>query len=517
MVKTDFSKIERTALVGYSPLDSQSLALQVAAGVKPSQLPGDFTLIIEGETCDRLPYLSLVTSAVCATPYYVYHSHDQFVHGKNVFEVVSKAKISWQWDHQALNSLLFLSFPLGNDSLHQDVKRIDPATTYYFSQGQLTTIKDTFPTDIFTSGDRISPNDALKIYNDVCDQYYANSETCLSLSGGYDSRVLLASLLKRGIKPIVGTEGDPNSHDVQTASAIAKDLALEHRIIQINATDYPKYAAKIVEATSGELLLSGAWGSFLFLQQVEFPYKSLHLAGANGELYRTFYFDKGILCHLADFCPSFLLKQFFQSYLQYKQRQYSDFPREAFAWNQQPLNSDSIGDRCYQLSSQIPSNFSNRLDYFYTFYRVRNYIAKGLALYNLINPTSSPFLDYRVVMAGTKLNRKYKLNNFFHQQILLDSYPQLLNYPVNGTEITPKLTPNSFYWLKQKPKEVAIGKSLNSQLMENSQLINICYDSPHLDQFMAKKYREMTIENQCFDSFSFLVTMHFISEKIASI
>ena len=513
MAKPDFTRIERTNLIGYSPLEPKDLAAKIAAGCKPSQLPGDFVLIIEGTRDDRLPYVALITSAVCAIPYYVYQLNNRFVHGKNVFEVVELAKIPWKWNNNALNSIALLGFCLGNDSLHQDVQRAYPACIYYYCEEQLNIVKDTFPTDIFNSTDSLSLKNALQEYNHVCDRYYGDREVCLSLSAGYDSRVLLASLLKRGIKPIVGTEGSPDSEDVKIASAIAKDLGLEHRIIKLTENDFVN--ADIVEATSGEVLLNAAWGAFLFLQQVQFPKNMLHLAGTNGELFRTFYFDFGILCQIADRFPKLLLKQFFDTYLIYRQRQYKDFPIEAFLGNKQSLKSSNISDRCYQLSAITGRRFSDRLDYFYTYYRVRNYIGQGVGLYNLINLTSSPFLDYQVVTAGARLNRKYKLNNFFHQQILLDSYPQLMNYPVNGSSISTMSAERNFYWLK-KTKNKSTGKSLKTRLME-SELKDICYDSPYLDNFLDRKQRILAVENRVFAVFSFLVTMHFVGQKIDNI
>ena len=515
MVRLDFSLIERTDIIGYSPLEPKDLAAKIAAGCKPSQLPGDFVLIIEGKRGDLLPYVALITSAVCAIPYYIYQLNNRFVHGQNVFEVVELAKIAWKWNNDALNAIALLGFCLGNDSLHQDVKRAYPACIYYYCQEQLNIIKDTFPTDVF-SGDRIGLDDALGEYNRVCDQYYSGREVCLSLSAGYDSRVLLASLLKRGIKPIIGTEGGPDSEDVKIASAIAKDLALEHRIIELTENDFVKSADGIIETTSGELFFNGAWGSSLFLQQVQFPQNMLHLAGSNGGLFKSFYFNMGILSQIADRFPKLLLKQYFDIYLIYRQRQYKN-STQAFLWNKQSLKPQQASDRCYELSAINDCQFCDRLDHFFTYYRVANYTAQGVALYNLLNLTISPFLDYRVVIAGARLNRKYKLNKFFHQQILLDSYPQLTNYPVNGSSISTMSAEQNFYWLKKKSKNKSTGKSLTTRLMENSELKDICYNSPYLDNFLDRKQRIMAVENRVFAIFSFLVTMHFVSQKIESI
>ena len=506
----DFTHIERTNIIGYSPLDPKDLAAKIAAGCKPSQLPGDFILIVEGKRSDRLPYVALITSVVCAIPYYVYQLNNCFVHGKNVFEVVEKAQIPWKWNNNALNSIALLGFCLENDSLHQDIQRVNPACIYYYCE-QLNIIKDTFPTDVF-SGDRLSLDEALEEYNSVCDRYYSD-RVCLSLSAGYDSRVLLASLLKRGIKPIVGTEGSPDSEDVQIASAIARDFALEHRVIQLTENDFIKSADTIVEATSGELLLSGGWGAFLFLQQVQFPQNMLHLAGSNGALFKSFYFNLGILCQVVDRFPKSLLKQYFNTYLIYRLRKYQNSTK-AFLWNKQSLQPQQVSDRCYRLSAIDHCQFSDRLDYFHTYHRVRNYTSQGIALYNLVNLTSSPFLDYRVVTAGARLNRKYKLNKFFHQQILLDSYPQLINYPLNGSSISTKLVERNFYWLKRANKPT--GNSLPIRFME-SELKDICCDSPYLDNFLDRKQRMIVVENKVFSIFSFLVTMHFVAQKIESI
>ena len=119
-------------------------------------------------------------------------------------------------------------------------------------------------------------------------------------------------------------------------------------------------------------------------------------------------------------------------------------------------------------------------------------------------------------MAGARLNRKYKLNKFFHQQILLDNYPQLLDYPVNGCNISTTPVERNFYWLKKKSKNKSTGKSLTTRLME-SELKDICYNSPYLDNFLDRKQRIMAVENRVFAIFSFLVTMHFVSQKIESI
>lgn len=513
MTEIDFGEIKSTEILGYSPVDARDLADKLATGAKPSDLPGDFTLIIKGQSTDGSGYVAVLTSAVCALPYYYYHNDRQFVHGQNIFAVFREAQIDWQWNEDALRSIVALTFCLDDDSLHRDIKRTAPATIYYYCQGELTTVKDTFPTDIFDPQVEYSDRDTLNIYNSVFDEYYGEREICLSLSGGYDSRVFLASFLKRGIKPPVATEGSPDSIDVITATAIAKDFGLEHRVLKLSETDFIDNAEAIIEATSGESAISAAWGPYLFLQQIQFPSHALHLAGTNGGLFKANYASQEIFYQAADLLPNSILKQFFNAYLLYKKRPYKGFPLTAFNCFKQPTFT-SVSDRCYQLAKIVP-NFSNQVDYFHSFNRVRNYTGKGLALYNSFNLTSSPFLDCRMVRAGARLATKYKLNSRFHQHILLDGCPQLAEYPMNGKNISPSRS-TKYAWLEKKAKQPQTGKNLYTKLMENAELVDIYHNSRHLDYFMERSDREKAFKQKIFAVFSFLVTMHYVCERITN-
>ena len=511
MTEIDFGEIKSTAVFGYSPLAGQDLAAKIAAGTQLSDLPGDFVLTVTGINAGGQKYSAVIVSAVCVLPYYYYHDDRQFVHGQNVFAVFQTAQIDWHWNEFALRSNIALTFCLDDDSLHRDIKRVAPATIYYYCQSKLTTVADTFPTDIFDPQVEYSDRDTLDIYNRVFDEYYGDRQICLSLSGGYDSRVFLASFLQRGIKPPVATEGSPDSLDVITAKAIAKDFGLEHRTIQLSEADFIANAPAIIEATSGEIAMSAAWGPYLFLKRIQFPSQALHLAGTNGGLFKANYASQAIFYQAADLLPNLILKQFFNAYLLYKKRPYQGFPLKAFNCFKQPV-STSISDRCYQLAKVVP-NFSNQVDYFHTFNRVRNYTGKGLALYNPFNLTSSPFLDRRMVRAGARLATKYKLNSYFHQQILLDSCPQLAEYPMNGKNISPSGS-TEYDWIVQQSQSQK-GKSTLSKLIKNPELLDLYHNSPHLDYFMERRDRIKALDQGVFAVFSFLVSMHYVSEKIA--
>lgn len=76
-----------------------------------------------------------------------------------------------------------------------------------------------------------------------------NGKISLSLTGGADTRNILALLLKNGITPHLYTYGNPKSNDCVKASNIAKGLKLQHSIhnIQMNSNIFRNYSQKIIK------------------------------------------------------------------------------------------------------------------------------------------------------------------------------------------------------------------------------------------------------------------------------
>ncbi|HCX99209.1 MAG TPA: hypothetical protein DG754_03635 [Bacteroidales bacterium] len=79
------------------------------------------------------------------------------------------------------------------------------------------------------------------------------SKISLSLTGGADTRNLLAVFLNKGIKPHLYTYGNPDSDDCVKAKAIADGLGLNHSIhdIKMTAELFEEYAKKIIKQSDG--------------------------------------------------------------------------------------------------------------------------------------------------------------------------------------------------------------------------------------------------------------------------
>lgn len=81
----------------------------------------------------------------------------------------------------------------------------------------------------------------------------AKDKISLSLTGGADTRNLLAIFMKLGIKPHLYTYGNPESADCSKALKISSGLGLKHKIHDIKMTSslFSEYARKISKLSGG--------------------------------------------------------------------------------------------------------------------------------------------------------------------------------------------------------------------------------------------------------------------------
>ena len=507
------ARIWSAELVGFSPFDAQCLAESVLKGESVAALPGDFVLVVEGGTAKGKTFSLLATSAVAAVPYFYYAENGNFVHGKTVFDVVQKADIPWEWNTRALNCVALLDHCLGEDSLHPYIKRVKPASVYFYMNGRLEIAKTPFPHRIF-SADTVSIEDAVETFIHVFNEYCsANRTFALSMSAGIDSRVLLANFLARGIRPVLGTMGSRDSTDIKIAQSIAQSLNLEHRCVDLKAEDYLRYGRDIVSLTSGTKTMSN-WHTYIYSREIAFPADSLHFAGANGELFRSYYFDKGVLANIADMLPTDLLLKLLFAYKYSPRRRLAGFWTDSFGSNGAIPKIADIPKECVHTAGKIQGSFLDKLDYIYTFQRVRHFIGNGLALYNASAATCSPFLDCRVVEAGARLPRAARQNDLFHRHLIERTFPELMDFPSNDTGQSLRTTERKLYWARHQP---VVGYGIQEKLFQSPGLREIYLDSPHLDQFMDRKTRLNALYNKATQIFNFLITMHFTCGEIERI
>jgi hypothetical protein len=503
----EIGEVKKLNLIGYSPWEPERILEAIKKGASVSNIPGDFVFIAEGQGVTLL-----ASSVVSALPYFYCQTPDgeALAHAETVFDCCRLAGIKWEWNERALNCLAVLEHTLGNDTLHRRVKRVPPGAVIEFRAGKLRAHQGDLLGEV-ASGKHAEGGflHAVETLERVVGEMSREGKVAISLSAGYDSRVLLALAGKLGIRPIVGTMGRSCSTDVKVAAAIARQLSLEHRVVEIQPADYLRYAKQIVRITSGTKT-ANHWHTYIFTRHVEFPRDHVHLVGSNGEFVRSYYFDKGVLSLLAEAAPFDLVRPLLKLKYAPKRRMPVKAGRTLLPEKCEG-SFDTIPDYISSLTGTA-STFGQRLDRLYSLHRVRHFIGNGLALYNSIIRTLSPFLDTRFVAAGAALPRRLKLNGRFHAKLINHISPQLTSFPVDDTGRAMSERGRPFYWLRKRP---SVGYSTFSDALELETVREIISESPRLDQFMERRSRQEAYGRKHQSLLAVLITLHFTCELIA--
>ncbi|HEY6790650.1 MAG TPA: hypothetical protein VI365_25415 [Trebonia sp.] len=256
---------------------------------------------------DQRAPATVITSASGIVNYFYARGPAGVCHGTEVAKVAEAAGLPWQWDFAAVADYLRLGHPLGAATLHAGVRR--------FQAGSVTTISPAGPVLVDTALDGRPPAPAAdgprtqdpRTQDPIDARHPARAtaallaavaavepECALSMSGGLDSRVLLAALLQLDRRPALIVSGLPGSFDREVATAIARRFGLALTAVEVTEADVRDGAAEVAAVTCG-LLPASNWAGLAHLRclQGQGPAGGPVLHGANGEYARSYFAPPG--------------------------------------------------------------------------------------------------------------------------------------------------------------------------------------------------------------------------------
>ncbi|QIZ71176.1 hypothetical protein [Oxynema aestuarii] len=383
----------------------------------------------------------LITSIYGVCQYYYTVKNGQIFHDETVFGVLQKSGLSWSWNWEALGNLLGLEHLLENESLHPDIHRVPPGTILHFKNGQLnqkTLTWDEIHPQIYTD-----PDTALDDFNREI-QCWTNTQPVVSMSGGFDSRLILSSFLRQGCKPDLLTMGFDRSTDVIISRQIAKKFNLKLAVSQLNLEDYLTYGSQIVRLTNGTKT-ARHWHTYLYVKQAQLNPNSSFFVGTNGEFARTFFYDRGWEAIEKQWKkPEASLAKLWQGYL--KQVFQPEELHHLTPELGQQLDETGRRDRVQHLIDLSYHQFLPGLDRFYLEQRVKNFMGNGLTLYGANIGWRAPFLSQNWVNTIWHLSRIWKLGSHWHRFAIQKNCAQLLAFPEEGKSLKMSAKPPLFYW-----------------------------------------------------------------------
>ena len=201
------------------------------------------------------------------------------------------------WDWSACRQFLGTGTVFGNRSFYDGIRKLEPATVFRFRGGRL------YESRVYWNiaekfYDRASATDGLHRVGaglvDAMDRISsAYPSPLLDLTGGYDSRCVVAAMLASGGRFTAIVNGDDESPDVRVARDIASEFAIEllhMRRDQVDPAQIWKLAQRALQLTDGEYDVLLYFPTMLAHERSAVRF-DISVNGSNGEITKGYWYE----------------------------------------------------------------------------------------------------------------------------------------------------------------------------------------------------------------------------------
>ncbi|MEU4571537.1 asparagine synthetase B family protein [Nonomuraea sp. NPDC023979] len=191
------------------------------------------------------PRVTLHTGALGLVDVYYVRVGEAVYFSSLIEPLLSLAPVEIDW--AAWASILQVTFPLGEATPYQRIKRLPGSSALVWDQGRLSTERRlprwlrTEPYETWTSAGEI-----LELLHEVYKDYDGR-KLLVPISGGYDSRLLGSVAKARGfdVESWTTSPDDGTDTDIAFARAITRELGIPHRVIEQDPAAYPDDAVEV--------------------------------------------------------------------------------------------------------------------------------------------------------------------------------------------------------------------------------------------------------------------------------
>ncbi len=204
------------------------------------ELIGTFVIVIDEPEKERI---SFVTDILGIRPMFHGNYNGRIVFGSSVWPLYKAGFSSGDIDYDSVSSWIAYKFNCTDGSLFTDLHRLPPGSVFSHQNGTYTTTPYAeFKADPETPDIRQVTEDIHEIVSSTIKILLHNHpRVCLALSGGYDSRYLLALSLESGIKTIDCASVSISEAEEHIASQVANKLNVPLNMIPVYGSQCDLY------------------------------------------------------------------------------------------------------------------------------------------------------------------------------------------------------------------------------------------------------------------------------------
>lgn len=193
------------------------------------KLEGYFCLIVWEKNRRRL---FIINDKLGLNPlYYTVTPHNELGVSTKMKNLVRAFEIPMEIDFVALKQFALFNYILGERTYLRNVFRLKPGTAMSW-QGRNITKEDYWNVSQFLSSNCVDENEFLKQFPKtfcevISDWIYEKKKVGILLSGGYDSRTILACLYKLGVRGYAYTWDNPAIKEITIAQRLAEETGFK--------------------------------------------------------------------------------------------------------------------------------------------------------------------------------------------------------------------------------------------------------------------------------------------------
>lgn len=449
-------------------------------------LKGEFTIVHQRED-----NITIITSLIGAIQYFYYYDGNRFSHGSCILDIVEDMGLGWEWDWESVGDLCEQEYLTMNRTMHKSIKKVPAGSILTFRNKlviRTTNLLDTIPIR------DANPLDAIQILNEETARLMGD-QPVLSLSGGFDSRLILSSMLKQGIHPRILTLGNEGTSDMEVAKSIISDFSLEHLRVNLDVEDLLKHGQHIARITNGAKPACH-WHTYIYPKKAGMTKDHSFFVGTLGEFARSYYFDKGFLSLLNEGFTSFSQRRLWYLRL-LRHRTFSENETKSLCDSlSSQVSSNGIIKRAFRNAKLSKGDFMAGNTRFYLEQRVAHFYANGISMYNDTTLWRSPFHNIDWLRIIWCLSDQWKLGSNWHRLAIEKNYPKLLDFSeekgLSRKYMLKKAPP--LYWLPITQRNKYNNYDMSQQWYQDTRIKELIMDNRgYLDQIIEPELCESIV------------------------
>lgn len=383
--------------------------------------------------------LILISDRFGTHPLYYSQQDDSFIFAPEVKAILPILK-NKNINYHSVADLFYRGHVFGYKTLFENVFQIPEASCLIFKNGNITIKRywdypyydEVYKKKDFSKQEKNRYIDecASVLYNAVKRQVQKNSEDILfSLSGGMDSRYVIALADQLGVRPITAfTMGEENSEDVLYAKLVAQHLNIDHQCFKISPFSIWKHAALFSYIADGMSMIYGP------IQNIDpmaaYPSKKITLTSQmcdalmGSTLYRK-RIKKLLQKDLFDTEATSILQTIFtiNSTANIQKTFITTFFKHISGY-QHSIPDDYLDKQYHPVFSYFKLLMNEH---------GRRGTLGGNLIYNYFFETRMPSYDYDVIDFAFHLPVELKKQQYVYRQSFIRMFPELAKFPRQGT------------------------------------------------------------------------------------